>query len=190
MNLKITDHAKRRYAERIMDKNDKNDISVFIANNEDKITEDISKMIEYGQFIYKGLPVNENNKQPVRIYLKDTWVIILDEKQDKVITLYSIDLGVGKEFNDLYIEKLLNKLEVAKKEFEAKNEELKTRKEEFDQIIKENENTIKEYRQVVKSLEQQNEMYKELIKDLDTNKTVIEKDVREIVGTLIGKNVV
>ena len=189
MELKITEHAKQRYAERIMDKNDKTEIAIFIANNESKISEDISKMIEYGELIYQGVSNHEFNKQPVKIYLKDTWVIIVDEKQNKVITLYSIDLGVGKEFNEIYISKLLDKLNNAKDEFNNKNEELKTRKEEFESIIKENELTISEYRQTANSLEKQNNMYKDLIKELETNRVIIEKDVRDIVATLIGKNI-
>ena len=135
MELKITEHAKQRYAERIMDKNNKNEIAVFIANNTAKISEDISKMIEYGQLIYQGVSNHEFNKQPVKIYLKDTWVIIVDEKQNKVITLYSIDLGVGKEFNELYINKLLNKLTEAQNEYNNKYEELNNRKRSFNLLL-------------------------------------------------------
>ena len=189
MELKITEHAKQRYAERIMDKNDKNEIAVFIANNTDKISEDISKMIEYGQLIYQGVSNHEFNKQPVKIYLKDTWVVIVDEKQNKVITLYSIDLGVGKEFNELYINKLLDKLTEAQNKYNDKYEEFDNRKKEYQSIIAENESTISEYRQTANSLEKQNVMYKGLIEELETSRFIAEKDVRDIVATLIGKNV-
>lgn len=189
MELKITEHAKQRYAERIMDKNDKNEIAVFIANNTDKISEDISKMIEYGQLIYQGVSNHEFNKQPVKIYLKDTWVVIVDEKQNKVITLYSIDLGVGKEFNEIYINKLLDKLAEAQNKYNDKYEEFDNRKKEYQSIIAENESTINEYRQTANSLEKQNAMYKGLIEELETSRFIAEKDVRDIVATLIGKNV-
>ena len=189
MELKITEHAKQRYAERIMDKNDKNEIAVFITNNTDKISEDISKMIEYGQLIYQGVSNHEFNKQPVKIYLKDTWVVIVDEKQNKVITLYSIDLGVGKEFNEIYINKLLDKLAEAQNKYNDKYEEFDSRKKEYQSIIAENESTINEYRQTANSLEKQNTMYKGLIEELETSRFIAEKDVRDIVATLIGKNV-
>lgn len=189
MSLTITEHAKQRYAERIMEKVNKSDVAIFIANNEQKITDDISKMIEYGQFIYQGVSAYEFNKQPVRIYLNGTWVIILDGKDDRVITLYSIDLGVGKEFNELYINKLLEKLDTAKNDFNNQNEELNARQAEYESIIQDNEKTITEYRQIANSLEKQNTMYKDLIKELETSRSIIEKDIKDIIATLIGKNV-
>lgn len=189
MELKITEHAKQRYAERIMDKNEKYDIVSFIANNNAKITNDITKLVEYGQLLYQGTPNYEFQKQPVRIYLKDTWVIVLDNRADKVITLYSIDLGVGREFNDEYIGKLIERLDNAKKEYEEENTVIQERKSEFNNLIAENEKIINEYRKTVKSLEEQNKMYKDMIQSLDTNRALAEKEVRSVVATLIGKKV-
>ena len=60
---------------------------------------------------------------------------------------------------------------------------------EFQSLITENESTINEYRQIANSLEKQNTMYKELIEELETSRFIAEKDVRDIVATLIGKNI-
>ena len=46
MDYKITEHAKQRYAERIMDRDNKIDIAVYINQNEEKIRQDILKMIK------------------------------------------------------------------------------------------------------------------------------------------------
>lgn len=189
MELKITEHAKQRYAERIMDKNEKYDIASFVANNNAKITNDITKLVEYGQLLYQGTPNYEFQKRPVRIYLKDTWIVVLDNKDDKVITLYSVDLGVGREFNELYIGKLLEKLDIAKKEYEEQNTVIQERKSEFSNLITDNEKVINDYRRTIKSLEEQNKMYKEMVQSLDTNKALAEKEVRNIVATIIGKNI-
>ena len=76
--LKVSNHAKERYSERIMDKDNKADMLVFIQKNEQKIKEDIFKMITYGEILYSGKPTVDYNKQPVDIFLKDTWVVIVD----------------------------------------------------------------------------------------------------------------
>ena len=123
-NIKISAHAQERYAERIMDRNEKSDVVVFIAQHKQKIKEDIFKMIEYGTLLYSGKPVTDFNRQPVDIFLNGTWVVIVDIAKCNVITLYSIDLGLGNDFNQEYISKLMQKLNVAKEDgFETINDE-------------------------------------------------------------------
>ena len=58
--MNITKHAMQRYAERIMEKEDTTDVLVFIEQHKEKIEEDISKMIEYGELIYTGKNLNDN----------------------------------------------------------------------------------------------------------------------------------
>lgn len=189
MEIKISEHVKVRYCERIMNKNDKGDAAVFLANNQQKVIDDITKLVEYGELIYQGRSIVEYNKQPVRIYLNGTWVIVVDDKKNNVVTLYSIDLGVGKEFNENYINKLLDKLNEAKEEYSKTEAEIENNKEDYTKIIEDNNNVINEYRRIIKQLEQDNAAYKEVIENLDVKKTIAEKDVRDIVATLIGKSV-
>lgn len=188
-NIKISAHAKERYALRIMDKDSKADITVFIAQHEQKIKEDIYKMIQYGTLIYSGKSVSEFNKQPVDIFLNGTWVIIVDIAKSNVITLYSIDLGLGNEFNQEYISKLMQKLNAAKEDYETVSIGIQTQSETYSSIIKENTEQINEYRRIIKSLEEQNQSYTDVIESLEVNKIIAEKDVRDIIATFIGKKV-
>ena len=91
----ISTHAKQRYAERIMGKEDI-DINRFVTLNEDKIKTDINKLISYGDLIYTG---KQNKGNVVDVYIKDCWVIIADNKAKNVITIFKIDLGLDDEFN-------------------------------------------------------------------------------------------
>lgn len=188
MELTISKHAEERYAERIMEKTDV-DVKQFIANNKQKIFNDIKKMVEYGELIFTGQSAHEFNKEPVRIYMKDTWVVIVDDKRNNVITLYSIDLGVGKAFNNLYIEKLMDLIHEAQKKANDANTEVAAKKKEYLAIVSENEKTIAEYRKLVKSLEEQNSMYRKLATELESNRVIAEKDLRDHVATLIGKSI-
>ena len=91
----ISAHAKQRYSERIMGKED-TDVNRLITLNEDKIKTDINKMINYGQLIYSGKQSQKDGKgNIVDVFLKDCWVVIADSRIKNVITLYKIDLGLG-----------------------------------------------------------------------------------------------
>ena len=188
-NLKLSQHSKERYSERIMDKDTKSDIAVFVVQHEQKIKEDIFKMIQYGTLLFSGKSNYEYNKQPVDIFLNGTWVIIVDIAKCNVITLYSIDLGVGSEFNQEYINKLMNKLNAAKDEYETVNIGIQTQKETYSSIIKENNEQINELKTMIKNLEKQNQAYLDVIESLDADRIVAEKEIRDIIATMIGKKI-
>ena len=188
-NLKFSQHCRERYAERIMDKDDKSDIAVFIAQHEQKIKEDIFKMIQYGTLLYSGKSVSEFNKQPVDVFLNGTWVIIVDIAKANVITLYTIDLGLGNEFNQEYIKLLLDKLKVAQEKYDTVATGILTQKETYSSIVKENIVQINEYKQMINALEKQNQAYTEVIESLDADRVIAEKDIRDVIATIIGKKV-
>ena len=188
-NIKISAHAQERFSERIMDKDSKSDVAVFIAQHKQKIKEDIFKMIEYGTLLYSGKPISEFNKQPVDIFLNGTWVVIVDIAKCNVITLYSIDLGLGNEFNQEYISKLMQKLNATKEEYDTVVTGIKTQKETYSSIIKENTDQINELKQMINNLEKQNQVYTDVIESLEVDRIVAEKDVRDIIATMIGKKV-
>lgn len=187
--IKISAHAKERYSMRIMDKDDKSDIAVFIAQHEQKIKEDICKMIQYGTLLFSGKSPHEFNKQPVDIFLNGAWIIIVDIAKCNVITLYSIDLGLGNEFNQEYINKLMQKLNAAKEAYDEVNLGIQTQKETYSSIIKENTDQINEYKQFINNLEKQNQAYTDVIESLEADRIIAEKDIRDTIATMIGKKV-
>ena len=188
-NLKFSLHSKERYAERIMDKDNKSDIAVFIAQHEKKIKEDIFKMIEYGTLLFTGKPNYDFNKQPVDIFLNGTWVIIVDIAKCNVVTLYSIDLGLGNEFNAEYINKLLDKLNIAQKKCDAAAFHIMEQTNMYGQLIHENMEQITEYKRIIDALQSENQAYNDVIDNLAADKLVAEKEVRDIIATMIGKKV-
>lgn len=185
--MQITDHAQQRYAERIMDKDTKGDIAVYIANNKDKIHEDINKMVEYGTLIYSGKL--ERGQGATDVYVKDTWVILVDPNAKKVITLYAIDLGVGQEFNKEYVDLLLKKLADARARYETKNNELLKFISELREQETENKEKITEYRRLANELERANENITSVIADYETQRYIAEDEVRGIVEVLVRKKI-
>ena len=119
INYTISAHAKQRYAERIMGKDDTVDVNRFVTTNEEKIKTDINKLIQYGEKIYSGKHASKDSKGSViDVYLKDCWVILVDNKSNNVVTLFKVDLGLDDEFNKTYVDKMVEKLHNAQGELE------------------------------------------------------------------------
>ena len=189
MDLKLTQHVKERYAQRIMGRQEKIDASIFVARHEDKIVKDIENMVKYGETIYKGPPLNDKNGQPVSIILNGSWVVIMDPKVKRVITLFKIDLGLDKEFNDNYILRLKEQLEESKKQYEEAKKKIDSEIGSYKESLADNQSLINEYRSSINALETQNRFLQGLIDEAENNKYIAGKCVRDAVGAFTGKPV-
>lgn len=185
MQISISQHAKERYVERLEGITGQASMAQYINKYDSKIQTDITKMIEYGTLIYTGKSLKSNST--VDIYLKDFWVVIVDSKKANVITLYQVDLGVDKELNQMFVDKLMVKLKDAKENYTKVKEETDSKVREYKNIIDGNNLTMNQYRSVIKSLEEQNQGYKSVINNINAEVDVAENDVREVIYTLIGK---
>ena len=184
----ISNHCQTRYAERIMGKDNNGDINHFIINNEDKIKKDINKLINYGDCIYTGRQSRKDGKgDVVDVYLKDTWVVLVDEKAKKVITLYRIDLGLDDEFNKTYISKMMEKLNTYKEVLENTKQQVQSESDTYKELIEDAELQIKEYRTMIKNLEELCAGYKTIVDNNSVKVSQANRDVAEVLNTLIGK---
>ena len=196
--MEITAHAYERYAERIMKKEDKRDINVFIAQNEAKIKTDIEKMIQYGTLLYSGKtncgqksssPMARYEHSPVNVYQNDLWILLEDAINHKVITLYKIDLGLDEDFNKIFLDKMLERLQKAKEEKEEVQNSVNIECVTYKQLIKENEDHINQYKGYIKNLETLNADYNKVVEDLHVKNAVADQNIRDIISKLIGKKV-
>lgn len=184
----ISAHAKTRYSERIMGKDDTAEINRFITLNEDKIKTDINKMIEYGELIYRGKSAAKNGKNNMLdVYLKDCWVVLVDKSAGVVVTLYKIDLELGDDFNKTYISKMLEKLNVSKAKLEEVKLQVYNETNMYSEMLHDAETQIKEYRSMIKNLEELSIGYKSIIDNNIVKETQANREVAEVVNSLIGK---
>lgn len=183
----ISKHASTRYAERILGKDDSTEVARFVATHEEKIVTDISKMINYGELIFSGKQYTKDGKgSVVDVYMSQTWVVIVG-KNDNVITLYSVDLGCGDDFNNEYISRMMAQINVAKGELEETKKKNEEETANYRGMIEENEALIKEYRSYIKNLETLNVSYKSVIDNNMVDVSIAERKVADIVNTLIKK---
>ena len=184
----ISRHASERYAERIMGKEDNLDVHRFITLNEEKIKTDINKLINYGELIYQGRQTQKDGRGSViDVYLKDCWVVLADSKTKNVITLYKIDLGLDEEFNKVYVSKMMEKLNTYKEVLERTKTQVGLETITYREMIADAETQIKEYRTMIKNLEGLCEGYKTIVDNNNVKVTQANKEVVDVVNTLIGK---
>lgn len=187
---KISSHCQQRYAERIMGKEEKTDAARFVSLNEDKIKTDINKMIEYGNCIYSGRQSQKDGKgKVIDVYVQDTWVLLVDERERVVVTLYKIDLGLGDEFNNTYVTKMLDKLNSTKATLEDIQKQVQEESDMYRKMIDEADTHIKERRSEIKNLEELSEAYKIIINNNCVKVAQANKDVTDVLNKLIEKKV-
>ena len=188
IEYKISNHAKQRYAERIMGKDEKLDVNRFITLNEEKIQTDINKLINYGELIYSGKQSNKDGKgNIVDVYLKDCWVVLVDGRQKNVITLFKIDLGLDEDFNKAYVSKMMDKLNGFKSALENVQQQVQEQSNMYKEMINDAETQIKDYRTMIKNLEELCVAYRTIIDNNNVKVAQANKDVVDTLNTLIGK---
>lgn len=188
MSFTVSKHAKERYAERIMNKEDLWDINYFVNQNEEKIVKDITKMLEYGEVIYSGKQKdNKGRENTVDVYRKDCWILLVDKCTKNVITLYKVDLGCGDDFNVEYVTRMVEKIHTAMDNVSKVQMEVLNESNMYREMIAKNNDQIAEYRTYIKNLEALNESYKQIIDNNVVKNSQANKELAEHVNTLIGK---
>ena len=186
--LTFTKHAKERYAERIMHRDNARDINVFVAENSEKIEKDIKNMVMFGEEIFTGKPSFNNPKQHNCIYvLNDLWIVVIDAFDNKVITLYRIDLGAGEDFDVAFKRRIMDKINEAKTIAEETRIRIDAESAQYLSIVKDNNEMIADLRKKIKNLESINEAYSSTIEAANKRKAMAEDDVKHFVATLVGR---
>lgn len=187
-DYKISKHAKERYAERLLNKDNANDINRFIVENEEKIKTDINKLISYGECIFIGKQSQKDGKGKVlNVYLKDTWCILVDVVVGIVVTIYKIDLGCGDEFNLQYISKMMDKLNQNKDNLVSKQLEVEAEAITYKQLIDDAQAQIFEYKSMIKNLEEMCDGYQTIIDNNRVKVSQANMEVVDVLNTLISK---
>lgn len=184
----ISNHAAQRYAERIMGKDDTMEASSFATLYREKIKNDINKLIQYGTLIYTGRQFQKDGRGNIMdVYVKDCWVVLVDQKISNVITLYKIDLGLGDEFNLTYVSKMVEKINAEKELLDATQKQVQEESDMYRGLISGSETQIKEYRSMIKNLEELCGGYKTIVDNNCVKVSQANRNVAEMVNTLIAK---
>lgn len=185
--LSISEHARQRYAERIMKREDKVSVSAFVALHQEKIQKDLNKMVEYGEKVYSGKTMKDASRE-TEVYVKDFWILLVDKKKQSIITLYRVDLG-DDELDRLYMERCLSRIREAKGASELEKSVADTKIRELKELISDNETLISITQEKLKDLKDRNETMNAQIRDLKRGAEEADLSVMEAVAKLLNRPV-
>ena len=143
-NMTFTNHILERYVERTMNKAG-TEMKQYLAQNEDKVKEQILKLYEYSELLWYG-KIKDHDFTYFTIN-RDGWVFVIDKNKTTLITVYKVDIGLSIEFNKQYIQEIKNYVEKEIAEIELlKNKWVATGLEAKEEIeaIKDNIKTLKQ----------------------------------------------
>lgn len=143
-NMIFTNHILERFVERTMNKTG-TEMKQYLAQNEDKVKEQILKLYEYSELFWYG-KIKDHDFTYFTIN-RDGWVFVIGKDKITLITVYKVDLGLSTEFNKQYIQEIKNYVEKEMTEIETfKNKCVATALEAKEEIeaIKDNIKTLKQ----------------------------------------------
>lgn len=185
--VNITKHASQRYAERIMDKTEKQSQEQYIATNRDLISGRINTMIDYGEEVFTGR-VKEGNE--ATFYINGTWVILVDKDKNSVITLYKINLiRDDEEFNKSFANRLVEKIKSLKLELEATEEVNLQDQINLEREKGKNQERIEEYKYIITELEHTITSIDQRINAIKAYEKEINMSIMHTVEDLVSKKV-
>ncbi len=181
--MQISKHAIERYVERTMSKSG-TDLKVYIAQNADRINEQIQKLFDSAFILYEGRLKDHGYAQS--LLNKNGWVLVYDVKNDTIITIYKVDCGLDDDFNQMYVDKYRNKIIAMLEELNDKNKSWQKDQEEINKKILNNEQTISQLEQQINLLKKENTINKDYIQ-LERDKiNLFEKDIKSEIEKFIG----
>ena len=188
ITYKISEHCKTRYTERLLNKDDTNEIKRFIVENEEKIQTDLNKMIAFGDKIYTGKQSQKDGKGKVLdVYIKDTWCLLVDFQSAVIVTVYKIDLGLGEDFNKDYVSKYMEKIRNIQEEYSSIQLKMVEENNMYRQLIDEATVQIREYKSFINNLEELCSSYQNIIDNNIVKVGQANRNVADAVNQLISK---
>lgn len=160
--INVTNHALRRYIERIKEC-EKNCVEQNLNLNKEQYQIDLNKMFEQSRLIYTGRFNDKYTETNFR--LVDNIILITDLRDTKIITLYRVEYGIDRETDLMIIENLLRKLDKTEKEYINIMDEISFEKEK---LLAEREGLVSEIETLKETLDTMNESLKVLSKYINT----------------------
>ncbi|MDR1292189.1 MAG: hypothetical protein LBJ91_02175 [Clostridiales Family XIII bacterium] len=187
----ITQHAMERYAERTMGRTAVADIIECVANNRDKIENDIKKMVKYATEVYigSGATSDKAKNQNIHLYVKDAWFLLLSD-DNSVITMFKKDFGFDDEtWNKEYTKKLIAAIDEKNHAVDAVQDKHAKRLEEIDAKMSENEAEAKKARELAKQFDSYNEGLKIEKENMTAELNLAKEDRRRFINSILSKRI-
>lgn len=180
--MNLTRHFQERWAERIVGV-PKTESRAYVVENHERIAEHAEKMMAHAQFLYCGA-INSN---PIcNYYLKDNTVIVVNQGNDALVTIYQIDLGFTDELNQVVRRGLVqevDRLQEQKEGIKAEIDDRVTQKELEIAALHENISLLEEE---IKNAKLSIEFKKEAMREERRELVQLENQIKRHTITLVN----
>lgn len=105
--MNLTNHFKKRYCKRILNI-DESEISNYVKQHHDVITTASQELFESATFLWNG---SFNNNQPANFYINGMTVLVVDEDNNTLITLWNSDFGFKDSINKNIVKEIVTDIE-------------------------------------------------------------------------------
>lgn len=182
--MNATNHCLERYHERVRKKN-----TPYTNDLRDRYSKELNELYEHSQKIYTGI-VGRNSSKPVDVYVnKHGWVILSNDKEQNLITVYKIDLGIDNDsLNEQYITESLDKIERLSLAKDRAITHAAENKQEYETKISTAKTLIDEQRKIIEGLQTEINGYEKLIQASSTGVLRAERDLRDAIENYILKD--
>lgn len=183
--MNISNHCFTRYHERVKDAE-----GPFVDSLKERYTKELELLYGHCKKIYSGI-IGHSTK-PVDVYVNPQgWVLITNDKDQVMITLYKVDLGIeNADLNKQYITASLKRIDELEEAMLQTSLKVDEEKQEYVKQIEANEALIKEYRQTINSLETRNVALRDLVKTSDATIYQAQISLRDAIQNYMVKDCV
>ena len=189
--MNVTNHGLKRYADRFKDVI-KEELERDIIINKELYTEELNKMFNFSKLLYTGR-FNETNEN-TNYYIADNIILVVDLKNTKIITLYRIEFGFGREVDKNILIGLLKELDEAETEYINAIDIVKEQKNDIDYKILSLEEDIASEVELLNtlnlSLKELKGMNQTITLEEDRSRIIRDKIAKKLVYSNIYKNAV
>lgn len=181
--MNISNHCFQRYHERVREAE-----GPFIDSLKERYTKELEQMYEHCKKIYSG--IIGHSSRPVDVYVNPHgWVLITNDREKTMITIYKIDLGIGNDaLNKQYITESLKRIDDMQDALLKQLVTVDEQKAEYNQKIEANEALIKEYRQTIAALEEQNSAFRAVVRNIDASNYKAQTELRDAIENYMVKD--
>lgn len=182
--MNISNHCFQRYHERVKDKE-----GLYSDTLKPKYTSELEMLYQHSKKIFSG--IIGHSARPVDVYVNNQgWVIIANDKEKLLVTLYKIDLGVNDdELTKKYIEKSLARIDELNNSIIADELALAESNEDTKTEIESNKQKIIEYKKAISDLENRNDALTSIIRTSESTLYSKKIQLRDVVENYMVKDI-
>ena len=152
--MEVSEHALKRYVERIVGKTSTFEINLAIEKNKDMLVEQINKMYDNSREVFSG---NIGDAKTYASFcIRDDIALVVDKKKGKIITLYRISFNFPSEIIPTIINSLLNEINLIDEQIIKVDDDNKEKIIDIEMEVEERNIRIASLLQEVDILKQKN----------------------------------